>query len=141
VAQTSSGSSLSLHNGISVLTDTFKYPFSLYLTYNSTLDGLFYDYDVHLDHAFERAFRFPGANAKNIKTKQVSDGSQVSGCLLKHRSVFEMLNAPHSTSTIPFPASALAEQQKTLHISTIWEIRSPRVSACRPCKTPRQQAT
>ncbi|TFK51274.1 hypothetical protein OE88DRAFT_1629573 [Heliocybe sulcata] len=78
VTQMSKGTSISTHNGVSMVSDTFTYPLYLQLQYATYNNGTSYDYIVDLDHSFIRALSMAVQPlTENIDTRQICQGTQV----------------------------------------------------------------
>lgn len=84
VTQISHGSALSTHNGITMISDSFAYPFALNLSYAvlpSPQNGTFFDYGVALQHSYQRAFSpgpALGGFGTDVNTVQTCEGVEVS---------------------------------------------------------------
>ncbi|KAF8581084.1 hypothetical protein K439DRAFT_257490 [Ramaria rubella] len=82
VTQVSSGLSVSTHNGIVTISDSFTYPFALHLNYSvlpSPPGQTFFDYGVALQHSYDRAFSLGsalGGLETRIDTVQTCQGTE-----------------------------------------------------------------
>jgi hypothetical protein len=72
-----------MHNGVTVVSDSFTYPFALDLSYSvlpSLPNETFFDYGVSLQHAYQRAFSLGsalGGFETHINTVQTCEGTEV----------------------------------------------------------------
>lgn len=81
VSQQGSGTSQSTHNGLVLVSDTYDYPLTInfaYQTHDSVGDQLFYDYNVTLEHGYDRKlYAETLGKHTTITTTQHARGSMV----------------------------------------------------------------